>query len=159
MFTFSISWIVYSFSSVWFIKTPDTWSDFEKIIQQLPLELSDEKLFWLLFSKWYVIKTKIKPDQSEIISFAAYQKHPEQNLIKVFKFHTDEVYRWDKLSYEILNWLLDDYKEFNLQIWKWPAEQEDGKQPHGASKRMVEIHREKWYNVDFDRFIIQNNNI
>lgn len=141
---------------IYFIKNPDPGSDFEKVIQQLPQNLPDEQLFWLLFSKWYGIKAKITPDQSNMVSFAAYQKYPEEELIKVFKFYTDEVYRWNKLSYNVLNSLLDDYKGFDLQIWKWPAEQSEGNHPHGASQRMVEIHWENWYNIDLEKFIIQN---
>ena len=140
---------------IYFIKNPDPGSDFESIIKQLPQNLSDEQLFSLLFSKWYGIKAKIMPDQSNIVSFAAYQKHSGQELIKVFKFYTHEIYRWYKLSYSVLNSLLDDYKNFDLQIWKWPLEQEEGKKPHGASQRMVELHKENWYTVDLERFIVK----
>lgn len=139
---------------LYFIKNPDEWSDFAKQISKIPQFILDDndQLFNLLFQMWYAIQAKLDKE-GNIISFVAYQKDKEINLLKVFKLHTNEDQRGQRLTAKIIEELLQNHKGMNVKVGKWPKETDEVNE---HSERMIEIYEEDWYHVDKENFIIFN---
>lgn len=138
-----------------FVKNPDKWSDFEEKLKDMPQSLSSQDLVKWLFMMWYGINAKILPENDKIVSFIAYQEDTNNNILKIFKLYTDEEYRWWKITYDLIKWLLQETDK-DIQVGKWPLETNE---PNWASKKMIELYKLNWYSVDEERFIIQNNKI
>jgi hypothetical protein len=147
------SWLIDQLS--YFIKNPDKWSDFEEKIQNIPADRGNETLIKNLFLMWYGINAKILPENEKIVSFVAYQEDTNNNILKIFKLHTDKEYRWWKITYDLVQWLLEKTDK-DIQVGKWPLETN---KPNWASKKMIELYKLNWYSVDEERFIIHNNKI
>ena len=135
------------------IKKPDEWSDFEKMSKNIPQNLPDNILVETFLSMWYGINAKVLPKGWKIVSFVAYQEDTNNNLLKVFKLHTDDEYRWWRLTYDLVNWLLTRTNK-NIQIAKWPIETE---KVDSASEHLLQLYQENGYSVDMNTFTLINN--
>lgn len=139
---------------LYFIRNPDEGSDFAKQLATIHVSIleDDNRLLNLLFQVGYAIQAKLDI-QGNIVSFVAYQKDKEINLLKVFKLHTNEEYRGQRLTAKIVEELLQNHKGMNVKVGKWPNETNEVNE---HSERMIEIYEENGYHVDKENFIIFN---
>lgn len=136
-----------------FIRNPEPGSDFEAQVKHIPESLVWTHLLQMLFSQWYNIKAKTSLETGDIVSFIWYQSDVNEKLLKIFKLHTDEEYRGQHLTYDLVIGLLSENNEFKVKVGKWPNETEN---PNEASKKLILRANENWFEIDEDNFIINS---